>query len=194
MQDLPIRFEQASLHYAVLKDSCEQQVVAWQWASGQIHEPHPFYFLRHRWQRGRRLRSRPKRNISPYQYGFDASNRIMLIRTFLGASERCYEEFFTYHDHMIEGTYYSYDSKKIPINVTRQITDNRKILSFELFAKRGQSIEKYAYHNNLISIISVQGTAQNTGSFTQEYQFLYDQHGKLQTIAHTYEGMKSEII
>ncbi len=83
--------------YAKLKAEAESKVVRWQWASGPLHDPRPYWAERLRIQRGKPLAKAPALKTVAYRYGFDAADRLVVALRTTEFKDQVYDEFF-FHD------------------------------------------------------------------------------------------------
>lgn len=75
-------FENASNDYLVLKNKAEAQVVNRRRASTSYINLEPFYFELHSFSRGKILKESPKNLADTYDYGFDAQERVVLVKQY----------------------------------------------------------------------------------------------------------------
>ncbi|MGO9112501.1 MAG: hypothetical protein ACLP9L_24995 [Thermoguttaceae bacterium] len=110
MKALKRIFAEARARYSALKKTCEAQVTRWEWATFWLYDMEPFCRERNRISRGKRLKTKPTTIKSGmHQYGFDASNRIVVVRQYTEFKGRFNEEFFTYSNGVVESVLFADD-------------------------------------------------------------------------------------
>ena len=190
--------EQVSQQYLQFKEQAEQQAHNWRWASDQMHEPHPHWFLIHQFTSGRWLKVRPKRSRSPHLYGFDPQGRIVVVRNFISSDVdtdyRCYEEFFSYQGDIVEGVLFSEFYPKTVFAKTTKLVSNGQIVASESVGIYGQNQQKYTYDHDLFIGISGRGDSSSYGPYMDAYRLFYDPSGNVQNITRIYNGGSEKII
>jgi hypothetical protein len=169
MKELKQRFGSLAENYPSLKQKAEGAVTRWEWASGPIHDPRPFWIERSGLDRGEPLSAKPRKLDGAFEYGFDREARVAVVREYTSVRGAFYEEFFTYGRAEVDGALLDYGPDKEPLNVTRQRLERDRIVSFELLGEAGYSRERYEYDGPRLARIVVDDDEGGTRNYEVEY-------------------------
>jgi len=137
-------FENASNDYLALKNKAEAQVVNRRWASTSYINLEPFYFELHGFSRGKILKESPKNLADTYDYGFDAQERVVLVKQYAD-EERFYEDFYFYGQDEVLGYRFDYYDKKC-VSVQRYVYEGGLLVNIHsVFIDNGYWIENFIY-------------------------------------------------
>lgn len=176
MKALRDLFTEAPRKYSALKRTCEAQVSRWEWGSFWLYEIQPFYRERHRISKGRRLKDEPaiiKEGM--YQYGIDASDRIVVVRHYSSKSSFD-EEFFTYRGGVVESLRFRRPEVS---GVTRCTFRDERIRRFERVAVGGAWREDYQYDGERLVAVMTSGVRESSERYRFREEFSYDAIGRL---------------
>jgi hypothetical protein len=160
MQELYNRFQQLAEEYSSLKLQCEAGVKVWRLATSSLADPRPFYYERNRVKPGRFLKIAPANPGGKHEYGYDDLGRVMVERMYVDTTVdwgvRYYENFYTYQGDIIESAYFSYHSRKDPINCKRSTYLDGKIILWEFQVKRSSFRERYYWRDDKVTLIEIE--------------------------------------
>lgn len=158
MQELFDRFRHLKDEYSFLKKKCERNVRVWRWAKNPRHDPRPFWYERNRWKAGRLLPNPPQRPNGYYEYGYDASGNLLVVRQLVFSEPRrhwFHETFFTREGNIVESAHFDYAPDKKPVNLIRSTYRNNQIILWESCAQRGNTRERYLWDEQHIILIEI---------------------------------------
>ncbi len=201
MQELYHRLQKLADEYSSLKFQCEAGVTIWKWATFCRYDPRPFYYERQRWRPGRLLKTAPSNLDGKYEYGYDASGRILVERQYVGAMGKSQfqyaETFYTYKENSVESAHFSYHDSKEPINCERSTYFDGRIVLCESYAQRGSSRERYHWEDSKITLIEIECSEfENLSEFFdlkshQRIEPKYNRTGLLEELI-SYQNLSSD--
>ena len=178
-------FENASNDYLALKNKAEAQVVNRRWASTSYINLEPFYFELHGFSRGKILKESPKNLADTYDYGFDAQERVVLVKQYAD-EERFYEDFYFYGQDEVLGYRFDYYDKKC-VSVQRYVYEGGLLVNiYSAFIDNGYWIKNFIYSNAKLAQKQWRGIDRLGAKIDRDYFYEYDELGKLNSI--TLEG------
>jgi len=131
------RWRQAFDAYESLRGRVLNQVARWEWADDERYDPRPLYFERSKLRRGQPVAQMSGDFSGLWQYGFDASQRLVAARGYPARAlheEQCLEDFYLYGDHLVESIRFAQYQPKVPIRVAHQAHNKGELESYAAFS------------------------------------------------------------
>jgi hypothetical protein len=174
--------EKPAKPYAALKREAEAKVVRWEWATDEMCSPQPWYFEIHGFSKGKRLATAPRKKEGLVEYGFDAADRLAVIRQYTEFKGYVQESFFIGDDDQV--IEYRFDDspamKEKPVAVTRYRHENGRLVDCAGVAAQGSRALAYDYEGpRLVSIREV----TRPPIYKASYRLRYSPSGSLEAIS-----------
>lgn len=153
--DLERRFRelQPRKAYRDMKERAESSVVEWRWATWTKYEPEPFYCEKHGFPKGRWISAdRAAATPNSVEHGFDASQRVIVLRRRCGTLPDYYEVYYCHHDDRIESVQYDHCSEKRLINVDHLHFSDGRPLRCEKRTDEACMAAEYIYQDGRLTI------------------------------------------
>lgn len=175
--------------YAKLRKAAEAQVARWGWASRERFSPEPHYFESHKLKRGRALKSKPPGNKVEAEEGFDAEDRVVVVRVGTTLPGKQYTTFYRYERDGVARFHYHYDEKKPWIHVAWFPTDGERILAahFVYRAPKGHRSRVFSYDDKGLATGYVETGVMDGERVSTARDFDYDAKGRLARVWWRYD-------
>lgn len=133
--------------YATIKARVEPRVVRWEWASDELHSYEPAYFEIEKYRPGKVITIEEDGLLPPYQYGYDAEDRVVVERQNTEFPGYVYETFFLHEpDGILALRYDKTPKKRWPTLMWFAVRDGRIVAAYRIW--KGQIGFSQAYQYN----------------------------------------------
>ena len=139
--------------YKALNKIAEAQVVSRRWASGSYINLEPFYFEYNRFFKGKILKTKPKKIVNAYEYGFDAQDRVVFERQHDGKKSFFESLYFWGRDEVLKYEFGCYNKRcSRCFNIKRFIYENGELKSiYSAFDNNAYGIENFTYEGGKLA-------------------------------------------